>query len=104
MLGLLCQCRRSRRSFARTTLSPHKPTAALVTSGIFRITRNPPYLGLVALYLAIAVFANSLWALALIIPVVAVVNFAVIPREERYLERKFGREYTDYRQRVRRWL
>ena len=89
---------------ARTPLNPRKPTAALVTSGVFRITRNPLYLGLVALYLAIAVFANSLWALALIIPVVAVVNFAVVAREERYLERKFGREYTDYKQRVRRWL
>ena len=88
----------------RTPLSPNKPTAALVTSGVFSITRNPLYLGLVALYLAIAVLTNSLWAIVLIIPVVVIVRVAVIDREERYLERKFGREYTDYKQRVRRWL
>jgi len=88
----------------RTPLPPNKPTSALVTSGVFGITRNPLYLGLVAFYLAIAVLANSLWAIVLIIPVVAIVKVAVIAREERYLERKFGREYTDYKQRVRRWL
>lgn len=89
---------------AKTPLNPTKPTAALITSGVFRISRNPIYLGLVALYLAIAVLANSLWAIVLLVPVIAIVNFAVVAREERYLERKFGSEYVDYKQRVRRWL
>jgi protein-S-isoprenylcysteine O-methyltransferase Ste14 len=91
-------------SRAKTPLNPTKPSTALVTSGVFRISRNPIYLGMVALYLAIAVLANSLWALLLIIPVFLVINFAVVAREEQYLERKFGAEYTGYKQHVRRWL
>jgi len=89
---------------AQTSPKPHKPTKAIVTSGPFRYTRNPIYIGFSLVQLGIALWSGSGWILALLVPVLAVVRYGVIAREERYLERKFGDEYVRYRQRVRRWL
>jgi protein-S-isoprenylcysteine O-methyltransferase Ste14 len=89
---------------ARTAILPDRTTTALVTSGPFRLTRNPLYLSL-GLLLAGAAFAmNSLAVLAMIVPWAVVMRYGVIAREERYLERKFGEDYRAYRRRVRRWL
>ena len=89
---------------AGTTPNPTKATTAVVVHGPYRLTRNPMYLGLVALYLALVVFVNSLWPLVLLPAVVAMVQRLVIEREEAYLEAKFGDEYRAYKGRVRRWL
>ena len=89
---------------AGTTPNPTKPTTAMVVRGPYRLTRNPMYLGLVALYLALVVFVNSLWPLVLLPAVVAMVQRQVIAREEAYLEARFGAEYRAYKGRVRRWL
>jgi protein-S-isoprenylcysteine O-methyltransferase Ste14 len=89
---------------ARTSPKPHKPTKAIVTSGPFRYTRNPIYIAFTLAHLGIAVWSRSGWILALLVPVLAVVRYGVIAREERYLERKFGNEYVAYRRRVRRWV
>jgi protein-S-isoprenylcysteine O-methyltransferase Ste14 len=89
---------------ARTNPDPHQPTTALVTSGVFRYTRNPIYLSFTLLYAGIATLINSL-STALLLPVVVLImRRGVIAREERYLERKFGAEYAEYKARVRRWL
>ena len=96
--------RRFRR--ARTTLSPHQPQAAssLVTSGIYRMTRNPMYLGLVCVLVAWAVFLSSAWALlGLVVFMLYMGRFQIGP-EERMLTAVFGAPYTAYRSRVRRWL
>ena len=64
----------------------------------------PMYLGLVALYVAAALWLNSWWALVLLPVVVIVIDRTVIAREERYLGSAFPSEYSAYRSRVRRWL
>ena len=87
-----------------TAVEPWKPTTAIVTTGPYRLTRNPAYLGMALIYVGIALLGDSLWALAPLPLVLAVIDRGVIAREERYLERKFGAEYTDYRAGVRRWL
>jgi len=89
---------------AATPINPRKPVARLVTDGPFRVSRNPSYLALAALYIGIASLVNTRWPLFLLPTVLAVVQRGVIEREEQYLERKFGDEYRRYRARVRRWL
>jgi len=89
---------------AKTHLEPWKPTTALITGGIYRFSRNPIYLALALLYAGIAVALASIWALTLLIPVLLVMEFGVVRREERYLEAKFGETYRSYRTRVRRWI
>ena len=94
------------RSFERkgTAVEPWKPTTAIVTTGPYRLTRNPAYLGMALVYVGIALLAGALWALVPLPFVLVVIDRAVIAREERYLERKFGREYLDYKAGVRRWI
>jgi len=89
---------------AHTTLIPNKPATAFVTRGPYGFTRNPMYLSLVALYVAVALWLNSWWAFVLLPVVVFVIDRAVIAREERYLDAAFPTEYSAYRSRVRRWL
>lgn len=89
---------------AGTNIPPTLPTTALVVDGIYRRTRNPFYLGAILIYLGLGVAAGSLWAIALVIPLLWVINTGVIAPEERYLERKFGDAYRAYKGRVRRWV
>ena len=89
---------------ARTPVDPYRPTEAIVTDGPYRLTRNPAYLGMALTYAGIAIAANAPWALAPLPVAIAVIDRGVIAREERYLERKFGTPYVDYKRRVRRWL
>jgi protein-S-isoprenylcysteine O-methyltransferase Ste14 len=94
------------RAMARagTSFRTERPTTAIVTDGPFGYTRNPIYVALTLLYLGIATLINALWVLLLIVPVLVLMQYGVIAREERYLARKFGEEYLRYRTRVRRWL
>jgi protein-S-isoprenylcysteine O-methyltransferase Ste14 len=91
---------------ARTTVSPLEPQRAstLVVRGVYRVTRNPMYLGFAVLLLAWACWLAH--PLALLGPVlfVAWMNRYQIEAEERALEARFGAGYRAYRQRVRRWL
>jgi protein-S-isoprenylcysteine O-methyltransferase Ste14 len=91
-------------SRAKTPLDPYKPSATIVTEGPYKLTRNPAYLGMTLTYTGISVLTNSPWALAPLPVAVAVIDRGVIDREERYLERKFGATYVDYKRRVRRWI
>jgi protein-S-isoprenylcysteine O-methyltransferase Ste14 len=91
---------------AKTTITPLKPetASALVTSGVYRYTRNPMYLGLTAVLLGWALFLASAWALlGPLLYVVYITRFQIIP-EERALLSLFGRDFSEYQQRVRRWL
>lgn len=104
-LGFAAPAMRAFRA-ARTTINPVdlEGASTLVTSGIYRLSRNPMYLGLTSLLLA-----WSLWLAApatLLGPVAFILftsRFQIIP-EERVMQAKFGQAYTDYRKRVRRWL
>jgi protein-S-isoprenylcysteine O-methyltransferase Ste14 len=89
---------------AGTSMVPMNPTTALVTSGPYRFTRNPMYLGMVFLYVGFAFAFGVMWALAFIPAVIVIVDRFVIAREEPYLERKFEQAYRDYKARVRRWV
>jgi protein-S-isoprenylcysteine O-methyltransferase Ste14 len=89
---------------AHTSMIPVRPSTALVIAGPYRFTRNPMYVGLGALYLAIAWWFGATWALVLFpVGVLLVQRFAIMP-EERYLEAKFGDEYRSYKASVRRWI
>jgi protein-S-isoprenylcysteine O-methyltransferase Ste14 len=88
----------------RTAIFPFKPASRLVTTGIYRWTRNPMYLGMALLYAGTGILFDSLLALLFLVPVVAIVQIYVITREEAYLERTFGGEYLEYKARVRRWI
>ena len=89
---------------AGTNVEPWRPSTALVTTGVYRVSRNPIYLAMTLLYLAAALAADSLLALLLLLPLLLVVHHGVIAREERYLDAKFGESYRRYRGAVRRWF
>jgi protein-S-isoprenylcysteine O-methyltransferase Ste14 len=93
-------------SFSRkgTAVEPWKPTTAIVTTGPYRFTRNPAYVGMALTYAGIAVLSSALWVFVPLPFVLAVIDRGVIAREERYLERKFGEEYLAYKRTVRRWV
>jgi protein-S-isoprenylcysteine O-methyltransferase Ste14 len=102
-LGLVFVCFR-RFQAAGTNVPTWLPTTALVIAGPYRYSRNPIYLALTAIYLAMAIAYGSLWPLVLLVPLLIVMRYGVIGREERYLEAKFGDAYRAYRSSVRRWL
>jgi protein-S-isoprenylcysteine O-methyltransferase Ste14 len=89
---------------SRTSVVPVRPATALVTSGPYRLTRNPMYLGLALLTVSISLFMDTWWPILLLVPALLVVRQAVILPEERYLRRRFGTDYDAYTRRVRRWL
>ena len=89
---------------ARTAVEPWKPTTALITTGIYGLSRNPIYVGFTIVYAGLAVGLDSPLAAAMILPCLIVVDRFVIVREEAYLERKFGEAYRAYKGKVRRWL
>jgi protein-S-isoprenylcysteine O-methyltransferase Ste14 len=89
---------------AGTPLPPYRPTTVLVTEGPYRRSRNPIYLGMALIYVGVVCATASLSALVLLPAVILALEFGVIRREERYLERRFGQAYRDYKARVRRWL
>ena len=88
----------------RTTIVPHHPVATLLTSGAYRLSRNPMYTGLAIAYLGLALLFGSWWPLVIWPLVIVVVRQLVIGPEEEYLTQRFGQTYTDYQSRVRRWL
>jgi protein-S-isoprenylcysteine O-methyltransferase Ste14 len=94
------------RSFssATTPVQGTKPTSALVTSGIHGWSRNPIYLGMFLLYVGIGLVVRSPWILILTLPLAITIRYAVVAREETYLERRFGDAYRHYKTHVRRWL
>lgn len=89
---------------ARTTVRPDRAASALLTQGPFRVTRNPLYLSLTLLQAGIALLANAPWPALMLLPVLLVIRFHVIAREERHLADRFGADYQAYRAAVRRWF
>lgn len=88
----------------RTRPEPWQPSDVLVNDGVYRFTRNPMYLGMALLSLAIALFFMSLPAVGLTLVAAIIIDRTVIVREEAYLARRFGGQYQAYRRSVRRWL
>lgn len=101
--GLLAfGARRIMRS-QKTPISFNKPTVVIIRNGPFAITRNPLYLSLAMLYAGVGIMLNSAWFAPLLLVLIFFLR-RVILREEKYLERDFGNEYSIYKKNVRRWL
>ena len=83
---------------------PHTPTNSLYTGGIFRITRNPIYLGFLLAQTVVAIKLNNFYIILSLPLTIILLNKWVIEPEEKYLEKLFGQEYLDYKQKARRWL
>jgi protein-S-isoprenylcysteine O-methyltransferase Ste14 len=89
---------------AKTNIYPELPATALVVSGPFRFTRNPLYLALAILFVGLCLEVNTAWVFVVLVPLLLVMHYGVILREERYLEGKFGESYRQYHSTVRRYL
>ncbi len=88
----------------KTPFDPAKSTVMIVQEGPFRFSRNPMYLSLLVLLIAIAIFFISLW-LFMTVPILYLLFlFYAVKPEEKYLKQKFGQEYLDYKAKVRRWI
>jgi protein-S-isoprenylcysteine O-methyltransferase Ste14 len=89
---------------AKTTFDARNPSTALVTTGIYKLSRNPAYLSLVLFYIGLSFIINSIWILVFVIILIYSLQKFCIEREEKYLEEKFGSRYLEYKKQVRRWF
>lgn len=91
---------------AKTTVSPLQPDKAntLVVSGLYRISRNPMYLGLALLLTGWAIWLGAAASFLIVAGFVAYITLFQIKPEEAALEETFGDEFTAYCARVRRWI
>jgi protein-S-isoprenylcysteine O-methyltransferase Ste14 len=76
----------------------------LIQQGIYRLSRNPMYLGLALVQVGVGVGVDNLWVVLTSLPALAAVHVIAIRPEELYLEGRFGEDYRAYKARVRRWL
>lgn len=88
----------------RTPVIPGRPARAMVTTGPYRFTRNPMYVGLFLLYTGLTLRLDSPWPLLFVPPLFLLLDGRIVPGEERHLAETFGAEYDEFRSRVRRWL
>ena len=91
---------------ARTTVNPLKPesTSSLVVSGVYRVSRNPMYVGMLLVLLGWAVLLSNVLAFLIVPAFVLYMNRFQIGPEEAVLSKMFGEEFATYRSRVRRWI
>jgi len=89
---------------AGTPVPGNLPTTTIVRTGPYRFSRNPICLAFSLVQLGVAFCVNSLWLLVTLIPVVALMSYVVIAREEQYLETRFPSDYLPYKDSARRWL
>jgi protein-S-isoprenylcysteine O-methyltransferase Ste14 len=96
----------ARREFAQRNqpTDPGRPTTQIVTRGVFSISRNPLYLGVVCFLAGVAVALNQPWMLILLLPSLVACHYVLIAPEEKYLAAKFGDEYRVYAATVHRWM
>lgn len=87
---------------AGTPVPARQPTTSIVRSGPYRFSRNPIYVALALFNLGIAVSLGSWWLLMTLAVSISVIATSVVPREERYLETRFGSTYGSYKSSVRR--
>ena len=89
---------------AKTTIEPWKPSTAIISTGIYRYSRNPIYLALCLIQMGIGLALNNFWILIAVLVYALLLYHMAIKKEEAYLESKFGEEYTAYKNKVRRWI
>jgi protein-S-isoprenylcysteine O-methyltransferase Ste14 len=89
---------------AGTNVDPAKPALMIVRGGPFRFTRNPIYLALCLLQIALGFFLNDWITLFFVVPLGLILHYGVVLREEKYLTAKFGEPYLELKREVRRWI
>jgi protein-S-isoprenylcysteine O-methyltransferase Ste14 len=94
------------RAFKRckTTVKPFEESTTLVTSGVFRMSRNPMYFGSGLILSGIAILMGSLTPYGVIIIFMILIDNVFIKAEELMLEEKFGQAWLEYKRKVRRWI
>lgn len=105
LLGLILNLVASQ--FMRRNQTPvgfHQPPIRLVTDGPFQFNRNPIYLSGLIVLLGIAILLGSLASFIFPVLLFLLLDLIYIPAEEREMEEKFGSEYIEYKQTVRRWV
>ncbi len=91
-------------SKAGTGIVPFSESTVLVAKGAYRFTRNPMYLGMFVLLVAVSFLVNSLIGLLVLIPFFLIIRNRFVLKEEEHMEAAFGEEYLAFKSRVRRWL
>jgi protein-S-isoprenylcysteine O-methyltransferase Ste14 len=89
---------------AQTTVKPFEMSSALITAGVFRISRHPMYLGMVLILFALAVFMGTITPLIIIVIFAILMELAFVRTEERMLAHQFGSAWVTYRNKVRKWF
>ena len=89
---------------AKTTVRPYEESNALLTNGIYRISRNPMYLGMTLVLVGIMLLLNNLYLLGIIIGFIYIISTKFIHVEEKMLAAKFGEDWLQYRVKTRRWI
>ena len=87
-----------------TEIEPTKTTSKIITSGLYRHSRNPVYIILCAVPVGLGFVFMTYWAIFAFISALIVIYFTAVKKEEQYLEKKFGQEYLNYKRKVRRWI
>ena len=83
---------------------PWLPSPEMITTGIYGITRNPMYIAMALLQIAIGIALSNWWIVLAVIPVLVSVYVLAVRHEEVYLTEKFGDAYLQYKRSVRRWI
>ena len=89
---------------SKNTLITIRSANSLQTNGIYAYTRNPMYLALLILYIGLACFFGNCWTFIFLLLLFFIIQHYVIGREEKYLNRTFRQDYTNYKVKVRRWI
>lgn len=87
-----------------TAICPTASTTALITNDVYRLTRNPMYLGIVLMLLGVALGSGGLFFYLAALAFFLIIDFVFCPYEEDKLAHAFGDQFDQYRDRVRRWL
>ncbi len=89
---------------AQTGFDVRQVPQSLVTEGLYRYSRNPIYVLLIAFTAGVGLIINNPWIFLTLVPAIAFLHVAVVLPEEAVLENRFGQDYLDYKRRVRRWI
>lgn len=81
-----------------------KPATSLLTKGVYSVSRNPMYLSLLLIYIGSSLIIGNWWSFILFPLFFLILQGYVIKHEEKYLIRRFGQQYLDYKRETRRWI
>lgn len=87
-----------------TEIEPNKTTSKIITSGLYRYSRNPVYIISSLGLISFGFIFDTYWPIFAFLPALIIVYYTAIRKEEKYLEEKFGEEYLNYKKKVRRWI